>query len=80
VYLEVEAAPVLTADVIEVAADIDASSVDELRAEAESSRTPLVCRFDARSPVRVDDVIDIAFPTERAHFFDLTNGLAIRPR
>ncbi len=79
VYLEIDAEPVLTAEVIEVAADIDASSVEELRADAEESRTPVVCRFEAGSRTRVDDPIEIAFSTERVHFFDLSSGLAIRP-
>ena len=61
-----------------MAADIDAASVDELRADAEKSRTPIVCRFDARSRVRIDDAIEVALSTERLHFFDLSNGLAIR--
>jgi multiple sugar transport system ATP-binding protein len=77
-YIEIDAEPVLTAEVIEVAADIDAASVDELRADAEKSRTPIVCRFDARSRVRIDDAIEVALSTERLHFFDLSNGLAIR--
>ena len=79
VYLEIDAEPVLTAEVIEVAADIDASSVDELRADAEESRTPVVCRFEAGSRTRVDDPIEISFSTGRVHFFDLSSGLAIRP-
>jgi multiple sugar transport system ATP-binding protein len=79
VYLALDAEPIMTAEVIEVAADIDAASVDELQLEAERSRTPVVCRFDAASAVRIDDTIEIAFSTERLHFFDLETGLAIRP-
>jgi multiple sugar transport system ATP-binding protein len=78
VYLEIDAEPIVTPDVIEVAADIDAASVDALRAEADRSRTPLVCRFDARSTTRVDEAIVITFPPERVHFFELETGLAIR--
>ena len=78
VYLEVDAEPVLTAELIEVAADIDATSVDELREEAAQSRTPVVCRFEAVSGVKVDETITIAFSPERLHFFDLSSGLAIK--
>ena len=78
VYLEVDAEPVLTAELIEVAADIDATSVDELREEAAQSRTPVVCRFEAVSGVKVDETIMIAFSPERLHFFDLSSGLAIK--
>ncbi len=77
-YLEVEAEPVLADEVIEVAADIDAASVDELLADAEKNRTPIVCRFDARSRVKIDDLIEVNLATESLHFFDFSNGLAIR--
>jgi multiple sugar transport system ATP-binding protein len=77
VHAEIDATPVVTEELIEVAADIDAATVDELRAEAERDRTTVICRFDVRSQVRVDEAIDIALPAERLHFFDLVTGLAI---
>jgi ABC-type sugar transport system ATPase subunit len=78
VYVDIDAEPVLTAEVIEVAADIDASSVDELHAEAAASRTPVVCRFGAGSRIRIDDTITIGFSPDQVHFFDLGTGSAIR--
>jgi multiple sugar transport system ATP-binding protein len=77
VHIEIEAEPVLTAEVIEVAADIDATTAEELREEAEKSRTTIVCRFDAHSRIRVDDSVEIVLTTERMHFFDLSSGASI---
>jgi multiple sugar transport system ATP-binding protein len=77
VHIEIEAEPVLTSEVIEIAADIDASTVEELREEAAKSRTTIVCRFDAHSRVRVDDAVEIVLATERLHFFELETGLSL---
>jgi hypothetical protein len=63
--------------VIEVAADIDDSTVEDLREEAAKSRTPIICRFDAHSRIRVDDLVEIVLATERLHFFDLATGLSL---
>src|SRR5262249_37841472 len=77
VHIEIDAEPVLTSEVIEIAADIDAPTVEELREEAAKSRTTIVCRFDAHSRVRVDDAVEIVLATERLHFFDLETGLSL---
>jgi multiple sugar transport system ATP-binding protein len=77
VHLEIDAEPVLTAEVIEIAADIDAATVEELQEEAAKSRTPVLCRFDAHSRIAVDDTVEIVLATERMHFFDLATGEAI---
>ena len=76
-YVEVEADPVVTAEVIEVAADIDAASADVLVEEAARRRTPIVGRFDVRSKARVGAAVEIVIDTEQLHFFDLETGLAI---
>ena len=76
-YVEIEADPVVTAEVMEVAADIDDATAADLAEEAERRRTPVVGRFDIRSQARVGQPIEIAVTTERLHFFDLETGLAI---
>jgi len=78
VHLEIDAPPVVTEELIEVAADIDAATVEELRAEAERNRTTVICRFDPRSRAHVDEAIEVGLPADRLHFFDLETGLAIR--
>jgi multiple sugar transport system ATP-binding protein len=76
-YVEIDAAPLVTAELIEVAADIDAATADDLAEEAERHRTPIVGRFDVRSRARVGNAVEIVIDTEQLHFFDLETGLAI---
>ena len=76
-YVEIEADPVITAEVIEVAADIDAAAADGLVEEAARRRTPIVGRFDIRSRARVGAAVEIVVNTQHLHFFDLDTGLAI---
>jgi len=76
-YIEIEADPVVTAEVIEVAADIDAAAADGLVEEAARRRTPIVGRFDIRSKARVGAAVEIVVNTRHLHFFDLDTGLAV---
>jgi hypothetical protein len=39
--------------------------------------TVLICRFGARSEVRIGDEIDVALDPGSFHFFDLETGRAI---
>jgi multiple sugar transport system ATP-binding protein len=77
-HVEVAAAPVVTAEVLEVAADVDRAVIQDLRSEAREQRTVCVGRFDAQSRVRVGDEIEVAVSVDRLHFFDLETELAIR--
>jgi multiple sugar transport system ATP-binding protein len=76
-YVEIEADPVVTAEVIEVAADIDVAAADGLVEEAARRRTPIVGRFDIRSKARVGATVEMVVNTEHLHFFDLESGLAV---
>ena len=76
-YVEIEADPVVTAEVIEVAADIDVAAADGLVEEAARRRTPVVGRFDIRSKARPGAVVEMVVNTEHLHFFDLETGLAV---
>jgi multiple sugar transport system ATP-binding protein len=76
-YVEIEADPVVTAEVIEVAADIDVAAADGLVEEAARRRTPVVGRFDIRSRARPGAVVEMVVNTEHLHFFDLETGLAV---
>ena len=76
-YVEIEADPVVTAEVIEVAADIDVAAADGLVEEAARRRTPIVGRFDIRSKARVGGTVEMVVNTEHLHFFDLESGLAV---
>jgi multiple sugar transport system ATP-binding protein len=77
VHLRVNASPVVTEELIEVAADVDASTVEELRDKQAENWTTVICRFDAGLPVTLDEPLEIMLPVERLHFFDLATGTAI---
>jgi multiple sugar transport system ATP-binding protein len=77
VHLELDAAPVMTDEVVEIASDTDAAVLQTLQQEAEVGRAPVVARFDARSTIEVGAVADVAIDVEHLHFFDLATGAAI---
>jgi multiple sugar transport system ATP-binding protein len=77
VHIDVDAVPVVTQEVLEVAGDMDAAVVEELQAEAQSRRTTLVARFETASGARVGEPVEVAFTPEKAHFFDVETGTAI---
>ena len=78
VHLAVDAPPAITDDT-RAAADLAAGDVE--LAERVLDRRPtttLIARFDARSRVRVGDVVEVAVATDRLHFFDPASGRSIR--
>jgi multiple sugar transport system ATP-binding protein len=77
VHLEVEAEPVLTDEVREVAGDVDAAALERLESEALERRTALIARLETQKRPSVDEPIEVGVDTRRLHFFDLDSGLAI---
>jgi multiple sugar transport system ATP-binding protein len=77
VHLDVEAEPVLTDEVREVAGDVDAAALERLESEALERRTVLIARLESQARPSVDDPIEVGVDTQRLHFFDLDSGLAI---
>jgi multiple sugar transport system ATP-binding protein len=78
VHLELEAQPVATAEVLEVASDADPTAAAGLTAEAERSRSVFVGRLDTAFAVHPGQPVTIPIDTSKSHFFDLETGLAIR--
>jgi multiple sugar transport system ATP-binding protein len=76
-HLEVAGRPVLTDEVKEIAADLDATMVAELESEGRDATLPLVGRFDVASRARTDQPIEVVVDTEQIHYFDLDTGAAI---
>jgi len=74
VHFSVAAPPAFTADVKELAEDIDAERAE---ARAGESSAVLVGRFGARSRVKPGEQIDVAVDTRQLHFFDVETGLGI---
>jgi multiple sugar transport system ATP-binding protein len=77
VHLEVDAEPVLTEEVLEVAGDVDAAAVERLESEATARRTIVIARLETQRRPQTDEPVDVAVDTRKLHFFDLDNGLAI---
>jgi multiple sugar transport system ATP-binding protein len=80
VHLETDAAPVLTDDVREIAADADDASLQSLTAEAKRRRARILARVPAETMVQIGEDVSAQFDSAKLHFFDLATGVAlIRP-
>jgi multiple sugar transport system ATP-binding protein len=77
VHLEVGVAPLVTDEILELAADVDESTADELRQEAEQRKATIVCRFEAGHEVSIGENAECALDPARLHFFDPASGQAI---
>ena len=76
-HLEIAGRPVMTDEVKEIAADLDATLVAELEQESRDATLPLVGRFDVHSHARTGDSIEVVVDTDEIHYFDLDSGAAI---
>ena len=75
VHVDIDAQPVLSDTVLEIAGDGDASVGRDIRgAEQTSARWP---PSTLESAVEVGSEIDLAIPTEELHFFDPDTGMAL---
>jgi multiple sugar transport system ATP-binding protein len=77
VHFGVDAEPVVTEDVRELARDVDDSTIEELERQRKERRANCVGRFDPSTRVRKGDVIEVAVGPGALHFFDLEDGTAL---
>jgi multiple sugar transport system ATP-binding protein len=75
IHLEVAVSPVVTQDVLDVAAD--PSVADELRLKQAEGRTVVVARSATGSRPQLGEEIVMSVRTDKLHFFDLDSGDAI---
>jgi multiple sugar transport system ATP-binding protein len=78
VHFQVEAAPVVTDEVRELALDVDAAALDELERERELRRTAFVARFAPQTRVSAGELVEVSAEPGSLHFFDPDTGQAIR--
>jgi len=76
-HVEVEAAPVVTQEVLEVAGDTDRALAEDLRSDASERRTTFVCRFSTETAARAGDEALVSVATDKLQFFDLETETAI---
>ena len=77
VHLRVDAEPVVTDATVEIAKDIDAAAVEDLRRLGKG--TVLSARMAGTAAVREGARAEFAVPPSALHFFDLATGEAITP-
>ena len=78
VYAGIQAQPVVTEDVLEIAKDVDAAAVERLEELAEEHFVLACARFDIAGEAPARGTFDFAVNVDRVHFFDLETGAAIR--
>ncbi len=78
VYASVVAQPVVTDEVMEIAKDVDEAAVERLEELADEHFVMVCARFDSSSDTPQRGPYAFAVNVERAHFFDLETGAAIR--
>jgi multiple sugar transport system ATP-binding protein len=76
VHFQLDAKPVLTDAVLELAGDLDATAADELRSGGREHRTTVIASFAGHSRVRAGDPIEARLP-DALYFFNLESGQAI---
>jgi multiple sugar transport system ATP-binding protein len=77
-HFDVDAQPVLTEDVKDLAIDVDAeAAAANLEARARADTTTFVARVVPQSRVRVGDRLEVAVDVSRLHFFDRTTNETI---
>jgi multiple sugar transport system ATP-binding protein len=77
VYATIAATPIVTEDVLEIAADVDEAAVEQLHELEEEHNVLLCARFGIASDVR-HGPHEFAVAADHLHFFDLDSGDAIR--
>jgi multiple sugar transport system ATP-binding protein len=77
VHAELDAQPVVSDQVLEVAEDADASAAAGLKEAAASRRAPFLARLTGTVQAKPGDEIEVAVDPHRLYFFDLDTGEAV---
>jgi multiple sugar transport system ATP-binding protein len=77
VHVEIEAAPVITDEVLDVAVDVDAEAVEGLKWEASQHRTKVIARFDVAVEAEIGDQVELRGNTAKTYLFELETGKRI---
>jgi multiple sugar transport system ATP-binding protein len=78
VHFCVDAPPVVTNEVLELAADLGRDEATRFEQRARQGRNEFIARLDPRSEVRKGDLLDLTVDTRQLHFFDPATGENVR--
>jgi len=73
-HFQIDAAPVVTEEIKEIAEDVGEEALGLLEAQAGENRTTFVARLGARTEAVVGRRMEIAIDTRNLHFFDPETG------
>ncbi len=73
-HFQIDAAPVVTEEIKEIAEDVGEEALGLLEAQAGENRTTFVARLGARTEAAVGRRMEIAIDTRNLHFFDPETG------
>jgi multiple sugar transport system ATP-binding protein len=76
-HFEIDAPPIMSGDVRDLAASADPAAVDDLEREATARVTRLIAVVDAHARAREGERASLSVDTTALHFFDPQTGLAI---
>ncbi len=74
----IDAPPVITEEVRELAADLGKDEADRFERRARQGRNEFVARIDPKTQVKTGETLDLSVDTAQLHFFDTETGEAIR--
>ena len=74
VHCTVDAPPVVTDDLTDIAADTDATLLDRLSQAKSEQRTQLIARLDGDATLKDGERARLAFDSSKLHFFDPSSG------
>ncbi len=80
VHFEIDAPPVLTEDMKELAADVGGEQVEKLEAQAQQGRNQFVAEVDPKSKATEKDTVELVIDTTQLHFFDKETSEGIYDR
>jgi multiple sugar transport system ATP-binding protein len=76
-HFQIDAAPVVTEEIKEIAEDTGEEALGLLEAQAGENKTTFVARLGARTEAAVGQRIEVAIDTRNLHFFDPETGQGI---
>jgi multiple sugar transport system ATP-binding protein len=77
-HFSVDAPPVITDEVLELAADLGKEEAARVEQKARQGRNEFIARVDPRTQVTAGDTIELSVDTAQMHFFDPATGKVVR--